>query len=521
MARVIGDDRDNLLAGGARVPLNPHREWGRPLALPGLPTALLPLALLVLLAAPQAAASQPSPARPSIVLILTDDEDLAAHAHLPKTKALLEEQGTSFANYFATYSLCAPSRVTLLRGQYAHNHNVEGNRPPTGGYGKFEALGHGTSTVATWLREAGYHTALVGKYVNGYEADQHPPAPGWDHWFVTQNRFYDYQANRNGAVVAFGHAAKDYLTDVLAAEAVGVIRRAAAAGQPFFLHVTPFAPHAPATPAPRHARSDSEVALPRPPSLDEADVGDKPEPVRACPPITPERERALEARHRKRVRALQAVEDLVERLVRALAETGRLASTYVIYAADNGFHMGEHRIGLQKTTPYEEAIRVPLVVRGPGVPVGRRVERMVVNNDLAPTLAAIAGVAPPSYVDGRSFLPLLTDPDRPWRQVFLIERRETEARASEAPVLTGAAVFDALRTDGGLTYVEYGNGERELYDLRRDPFQLDNRAASADPALLAALSTRLAALRACAAATCRELEDRPIEPAPPAAVTAR
>jgi arylsulfatase A-like enzyme len=146
---------------------------------------------------------------------------------------------------------------------------------------------------------------------------------------------------------------------------------------------------------------------------------------------------------------------------------------------------------------------------------------MVVNTDLAPTLAAIAGVAPPSYVAGRSFLPLWMDPGRPGRQVFLIERRETEARASEAPVLTGAAAFDALRTAGGLTYVEYGNGERELYDLRRDPFQLDNRAASTDPALLAALSTRLVALRVCAAAICRELEDRPIGPAPPAAVTAR
>jgi arylsulfatase A-like enzyme len=262
------------------------------------------------------------------------------------------------------------------------------------------------------------------------------------------------------------------------------------------------------------------VALPRPPSFGEAEVGDKPEPVRARKAATPAWELALEVRHRKRVRSLQAVDDLVERLVRALAETGRLASTYVIYASDNGFHLGEHRIGLQKTTPYEEAIRVPLVVRGPGVPAGRRVERLVVNTDLAPTLAAIAGLAPPSYVDGRSFLPLLADPDRPWRRAFLVERRETEARASEEPVLTGAAVFEAVRT-AELTYVEYGNGERELYDLGRDPFQLDNRAASADPALLAALSARLAALRACAAATCRELEDRPIEPASPTAVTAR
>jgi arylsulfatase A-like enzyme len=516
MAKIVGDQRDTSRTSGARMPMSPRRRQAWRLASRRAAT-LMPVALL---AQAQGAAAQSSPARPSIVLILTDDEDLAAHAHLPKTQALLEEQGTSFANYFATYPLCAPSRATVLRGQYPHNHRIEGNVQPVGGYEKFEALGHGASTVATWLDAAGYHTALVGKYVNGYEADQHPPAPGWDHWFVTQNRFYNYQANRNGAVVAFGSAARDYLTDVLAAEAVGVIRRAAAAGQPFFLHVTPFAPHGPATPAPRHARGDSGVALPRPPSFGEADVGDKPALIQARKPITPERELALEAHHRKRVRSLQAIDDLVERLVRALAETGRLASTYVIYASDNGLHLGEHRIAFQKLTPYEEAIRVPLVVRGPGVPAGRRVERLVVNNDLAPTLAAMAGVAPPSYVDGRSFLPLLTDPDRPWRQAFLIERRTTGRTTGEHHRLTGAAVFDAVRT-AGLTYVEYGNGERELYDLGRDPFQLDNRAASADPGLLAALSARLAELRACAAATCRALEDRPIEPASPAAVTAR
>lgn len=170
---------------------------------------------------------------------------------------------------------------------------------------------------------------------------------------------------------------------------------------------------------------------------------------------------------------------------------------------------------------YEEAIHVPLIVRGPGVPSGRRIERLVTNNDLAPTLAAIAGVAPPAFVDGRSFLPLLADPGWPWRQVFLIERREAERRLTEPVLLTGAAAFDALRTAAGLTYVEYGNGERELYDLRRDPFQLDNRAGSADPGLLATLSQRLAELRNCAASRCREFEDRPIEPAVPAAMTAR
>lgn len=466
------------------------------------------LCFVALLSAGTPARAQEYAQPPSIVMILTDDEDLRAHAHMPKTKALIEDQGASLPNYFATYSLCAPSRVTLLRGQYPHNHRIQGNTQPSGGYAKFQELGLAASTVATWLDAAGYRTAHVGKWVNGYQAPKDPPAPGWDHWFGTENSFFNFAANRNGEVVRFGEAPADYLTDVLAEEAVRVIRAAAAAQQPFFLHVTPFAPHGPAVPAPRHAGTGDGVPLPRPPSFGEADVGDKPAPVRARPPTTPERELALETRHRKRVETLQAVDALVERVVRALEETGRLASTYIVYASDNGLHMGEHRIGFQKTTAYEEAIRVPLMVRGPGVPRGARVTELVTNNDLAPTLAAMAGVTPPAFVDGRSFLPLLTGTRPPWRRSFLIERRVTEEQ-----VLTGAAMFDALRT-ADLTYVEYGNGERELYDLARDPYQLDNHVGSASPAWLATLSTRLAELKNCAGSQCRVMEDRALERPP-------
>jgi N-acetylglucosamine-6-sulfatase len=467
-----------------------------------------------LLAPTQNAFGEPSPTRPSIVLIVTDDEDLAAHTAMSKTRTLLAEQGTTFSNYFVTYSFCRPSRATILRGQYPHNHNVEGNVWPTGGLEKFRLLGLETSTIATWLNGAGYHTAIVGKYLNGYRAKMHPPAPGWDEWFVPGNAYYNYDANKNGEISFFASAASDYQTDVLAHQAIEVIRHAAAVGQPIFLYLSPYAPHSPATPAPRHARTDEDATLPRPPSFNEPDVSDKPSSIRERPQLTPERAGALEAYHRKRVRSLRAVDDMVERVVKALQETGRLATTYVIYTSDNGFHMGQHRIARHKTTAYEEDIRVPLIVRGPGVPVGQRIEQMVINNDLAPTLAAMAGIEAPSYVDGRSFLPLLADSGLPWRRSFLVERRETERHE-----LTGAAVFDAIRTSDW-TYVEYGNGERELYDLHQDPFQLDNRVATADPALLTALSFRLAELRSCASTNCRELENRPVELAP-SVVTAK
>ena len=197
---------------------------------------------------------------------------------------------------------------------------------------------------------------------------------------------------------------------------------------------------------------------------------------------------------------------VLKALMGALNKTGRLDDTYVVYTSDNGFHVGEHRLFIGKTTAYEEDIRVPMAVRGPGVPAGQRLGQMVPNNDLAPTFAAIAGVEPPSFVDGRSFLKLLTKPETPWRRSFLIERRQMETHE-----LAGKAIIDGIRT-AKHTYVEYGTGERELYDLEKDPFQLANQAETADPALLQAFAARLAELKNCASLNCRILEDLPVEP---------
>lgn len=476
---------------------------GRVRALAGLLVAAMGLGWLA--AGPVAVAA---PARPSIVFIMSDDEDLAAHAVMAKTKALIEDRGVRLANYFVSYAFCCPSRSTILTGQYPHNHRIEGNEWPTGGYEKFLALGHGGSTVGRWLDQAGYHTAFLGKLMNGYEPERHPPLPGWDDWYAVGGGFrnFDYTLNENGTVVAYGSRPEDHLTDVLARKAVEVIRRTPAE-QPLFLYLAPYDPHAPAEPAPRHADAFRDLPYPHGPSYDEADVSDKPAVVRSLPRLLPWQIEANERHYRERLRALLAVDDLVESVVTALAETGRLATSYVIYTSDNGWHMGQHRLFVGKTTAYEEDIRVPMVIRGPGIPAGRRLEAMVLNNDLAPTFAAIAGIRPPGQVDGRSFLPLIADPDRPWRRSFLIERREMETHE-----ISGGAILDAIRTDR-YTYVEYGDGERELYDLVRDPYQLDNAVSTAKPALLQAFSARLAALKNCAAYNCRQLEDLPVEPA--------
>ncbi|MGH6914270.1 MAG: sulfatase family protein, partial [Geminicoccales bacterium] len=422
------------------------------------------------------------PARPNIVLILSDDEDVKLHAYMPKTKTLLEDHGTAFDNFFVTNSFCCPSRATILRGQYPHNTQIQGIQLPTGGFKKFHVLRLGQSTIATWLHDAGYHTAFYGKFLNQYDPVADGVQPGWDEWYAGGDNWsnYNYILNENGSIVAYGERAEDYLTDVIARKSVRTIRQATEAGQPFFLYVSTYAPHAPATWAPRHDGLFTDAELPRPLSFDEPDVSDKPRVVRNLPPLSGPQIEAMEEHYRARLRSLQGIDDLVETIVRALEQTGQLDSTYIVYMSDNGFHMGEHRMIAGKTTAYEEDIRVPAIVRGPGVPAGQHIAAMVLNNDIAPTFADMAGIEAPSFVDGRSFLPLLEDPGQPWRQSFVIQRRELETHE-----MTGGARFDAIRTEQW-TYVQYGDGDRELYRLDEDPYEVDNVVADADPALIEA-----------------------------------
>ena len=453
------------------------------------------------------------------MLILTDDEDVAIHEFMPKTKALLERRGTRFENFFVSYAFCCPSRASILRGQYAHNTQVVGNELPYGGFDKLRQRGLEESTVATWLQAAGYHTALIGKYINRYMPETGGVPPGWSDWLVAGNAHpsYDYTLNENGRIVAYGREPEDYLNDVLTRKAVGVIEAAAARQQPFFLYVSTYTPHSPAASPPRHKDLFADLELPRPPAFDEADMSDKPAVLRSLPPLDEPAIAWLEDEYRRRVRSLQSIDDMVEAIVGALEATGTLERTYVVYTSDNGFHMGEHRMVAGKDTAYEEDIRVPMILRGPGVAEDATIDAMALNIDLAPTFADIAGVAVPGFVDGRSLLPLLDDPSRPWRQSFLIERRQleeqfialAEAQGVTAGELERHAYLDGLRTPEW-TYVEYGSGERELYDLARDPHQLDNMIDRADPDLLAMLSWRLAELAGCAGQGCRDLEDLPL-----------
>ncbi len=451
------------------------------------------------------------PARPpNILFILTDDQDAASVEFMPALKSLIADEGASFANYFVTFALCCPSRATVLRGQYTHNTQIFGNTLPDGGFQKFRDTGAEESTAAVWLQSAGYRTILIGKYLNGYPAgDFTYVPPGWSEWYSpvrgNGDKGFNYALNENGRAVDYGESEADYATDVYSAKAADAIQRAAADGQPFFIYLSVHAPHSPATPAPRHSGLFADAQAPRPPSFNEDDVSDKPMLIRSRPPLNADDVADIDLEYRNRLRSLQAVDEMIASLVAALETTGQLDNTYVVFSSDNGYHLGQHRLKDGKEMPYEEDIHLPLFARGPGIPAGAIVDALAGNVDLAPTFAEWAGVSPPDFIDGRSLVPLLVGAaPSDWRQAFLLQAGDMAQSANRrAP-----REYVGLRTPDYL-YVEWINGDVELYDLHADPYELQNIAASAPPDLLSRLSARLSALRACAADSCRLAESVP------------
>ena len=259
------------------------------------------------------------------------------------------------------------------------------------------------------------------------------------------------------------------------------------------MYVAPTAPHGPATPAERHKGAFSEEEPYRPPAFDEEDVSDKPSQIQDTEQISEEYASKIDDRYQQRLESMLAVDDMVGSLVQELESAGELDNTFIFFTSDNGFEQGEHRLQKGKNQAYEESSRVPLLVRGPGVPAGAKTEKLAVNTDFAPTFADLAGTE--FRADGRSLVPVLSGNEDPsWRKAVLLER------------LPSQSGYRAIRTETH-KYVEYNNGEKELYDLSADPYELDSVYDSADPSLLANLKARLEALKDCSEEGCREAED--------------
>ncbi len=456
------------------------------------------------------AVPQTAPQRPNFVVIMADDLDSGSMKHMPAVNRLLGERGATFQRFFATTPLCCPARASILRGQYAHNHGVLRNTGQDAGFGAFHDADLEESTVATSLDAAGYETALIGKYLNGYtrsgEGRTYVP-PGWDFWAAGIDHqayaSFNYDLNVNGEVVSFGRSEDNYMTDVLAGLAHGFLDDAQ--DSPFFLFLAPYAPHSPSRPAPRHRGEFSGESIPRTPSFNERNVRDKPKWVRASPPLSDARIKSLGAGYRDRLASLQAVDEMVESIVAKLEAQGVLDSTYILFLSDNGYFLGEHRQPRGKDAPYDAAARVPLVMRGPGIAAGSTIDRIALNIDLMPTLLDLSGTPIPAYVDGRSLAPLWSGNGVNWRAGALLEGFGKEIESLEAGGVVTPA-FRALRQED-LLYVEYETGERELYDLRRDPFELKNRVKAVPNKRLRQISAQLNALATCSAAECRRLED--------------
>lgn len=454
-------------------------------------------------------------ASPNIILINTDDLDVDSLRFMPNVSSFLAQRGASFTQFIVAAPDCCPSRASLLRGQYVHDHGILRGSNKFG-EGLFRSQELEDSTLATWLRRAGYRTALVGKYLNGYEDDPTHIPPGWTEWYATfSSEYFDYQINENGELVSYGSEPADYQTDVLSRKSVSFIRRSVKAGKRFFLYLTPFAPHGPATPAPRHESLFAEETAPRTASFNEEDVSDKPEYIRATSSLTQPDIDTIDERYRDRLRALQAVDEMVGEIVTTLKDTGTLSNTYIFFTSDNGYLLGQHR-QTDKGVPYEEAIRVPLLVRGPGIAAGQSIGQLASNSDLAPTIADLAGASVPRFVSGRSLVPLLrgSQPSA-WREATISQfYRKGNSGGGEVGIEAvldqpGSPSFLALRTENR-SYVEYVTGERELYDLVNDPHQLQNLASDSDYAAeVESLHAWLDAFRACSGRACRSVENQP------------
>jgi arylsulfatase A-like enzyme len=416
---------------------------------------------IVVVNAPGAGAQSATP--PNVVLIVTDDQRWDTLSYMPTVSSELVGKGVTFTNAFVVNPLCCPSRASILTGTYSHTNGVWSNAStPYGGVRAFDDR----ETLATWLDEAGYETMLIGKYLNGYGSALGAPfvPPGWDRWLAFfKVGYFDYKLTDGTSVSSYGPepVEEQYSTDVLAAEAKAFI---SSATSPFFLYFAPFAPHKSgsftAEPAPRHVDEFAGVPYTPPPSVNEADVRDKPRFIRRrafydVDDLTRLREEQLET--------LLAVDDAVAGILEALTEAGKLDNTLIVFTSDNGHTWGEHRWS-GKRVAYDESIRVPLVMRWDADGVSpRKVTRPVLNIDLAPTLTRAARVRVPGR-DGRSLVPVLRHHPVEWRSRFLIEYYDTVFPA-----------YCGVRSQGW-KYVQFRTGEEELYDLRGDPYELRNLA---------------------------------------------
>jgi N-acetylglucosamine-6-sulfatase len=460
----------------------------------------------------------------NVIFILTDDQTTSEMSAMPNVQALLANQGTTFREAYVSYPLCCPSRATLMSGQYMHNHGVRGNDAPFGGWSRFES--HESNDLPVWTHKYGYYNVHIGKYMNGYAFPLTDPLhvpQGWDQWYgkVSEDAlYYNYQLIEKTSptdvphLAFYGDQPDDYQTDVFGQKADSFVNNLKPSQTPFLMDVWFNAPHGPFDPAPRDFGTLSNAPLPRLPGFNEKDISDKPGWLRsqAKRRLPKSLIKTIQNERRRQEEQLISVDQAVAKLVQALKDKGILDDTYIIFSSDNGFMRGEHRISGGKFLPYDPSSRVPLIIRGPGIPAGATSDEIVWLGDIPQTILDIASGSQDSTLDGRSLLPFAKDPGLRSTRPVLLEAdtgpaagapdtepsATTSALAREAKVQVAgkrgvknldqepdpiasvakskaAPAYRAIRTARYL-YVLYANGQSELYDMLRDPAQLHNVA---------------------------------------------
>jgi arylsulfatase A-like enzyme len=445
--------------------------------------------------------------RPNIVFVLTDDLSMNLLQYMPNVLAM-QRQGLTLDNYFVSDSLCCPSRASIFTGNFPHDTGIYTNAGRHGGFNEFYARGEEQHTFATALQHAGYRTAMMGKYLNGYMGGKGrlsvaPPSyvpPGWSHWDVAGWGYpeFNYVLNQDGRLQGYGDQSSDYLTDVLSGKATDFIDSSAGAGQPFFLELATFAPHRPYTPAPRNRDDFPGLRAPQTASFNRLPAN-APRWLAGRRPLTSSQIDRIDRAYRKRAQSVEAVDAMLGQIEGRLQADGVANNTYVVFSSDNGLHMGEYRLMPGKETAFDTDVHVPLIVTGPGVPAGVSTDAMAENVDLAKTFAQLGGTDLAS--DGHSLVPLLGGGlPIDWPNAALIEHhhpRSTNADPDfQGPGSGNPPSYEAMRTPDYL-YVEYATGARELYDLRTDPSELDNLAPYLFPAELAEFHSALVQMEAC------------------------
>lgn len=410
--------------------------------------------------------------RPNILLIISDDQRLDTMRYMPKTNGWIFDRGAQFTNAYISTPICGPSRASILTGSYAHRHGMKFNSSRLKG-----------RTVTHELKDAGYYTGLVGKYLNSWSGKPRPEFDYWTSFPFGDTKYIDPKMYFNGVF----EQRTGYLTDLLRDEAINFIHKASLQSSAFFLVYAPFSPHGPAVPDQADKKLFKTLPHYRPPNFDLQVTPFTPPWLIERGSLAPKQITRVDKFRTNQLRTLQSLDRSIDMLMETLQSLNQLENTVVMYISDNGIQWGEHGL-MSKDIAYEESSHVPFAVRYDRIMSGPFVRKELVSNiDIAPTIYEFTGIKEPREVQGRSLVPLLYNKNEEWKRDVLIEGWRNGF---------GRSAYSAIRTTRHL-YVEYTDGGRELFELAKDPNQINNLIG--DPGLeetIAQLSQRLKILKA-------------------------